>query len=228
MPAIKLFRKTRLIHAAKNLRKSCEGQTEGLELIDKVKASGKFCLIQKISEFNDFLDLVKDLRPKIICDIGSSGGGTIRLFSHLAEGEADIISIDIDNTPLRQAAFPHLVGANQKLWVIHASSYADQTISQVKDYLGERKIDLLFIDGDHEYEGVKKDFELYSPLVRQGGIIGFHDIVEDNKIRYGKETDAWVGGVPKYWNELKQNNDQVKEIIENPQQDGFGIGVIFK
>jgi hypothetical protein len=36
-------------------------------------------------------------------------------------------------------------------------------------------IDLLFIDGDHSYEGVKKDFDLYSKLVSPHGIILIHD-----------------------------------------------------
>jgi len=36
-------------------------------------------------------------------------------------------------------------------------------------------IDLLFIDGDHEYEAVKRDFEDWSPHLKDGGIIMFHD-----------------------------------------------------
>src|SRR5256884_4232168 len=36
-------------------------------------------------------------------------------------------------------------------------------------------IDLLFIDGDHEYEAVRRDFEDWSPHLREGGIIIFHD-----------------------------------------------------
>lgn len=36
-----------------------------------------------------------------------------------------------------------------------------------------RKIDLLFIDADHSYEGVKRDFECWSPHVR--GFLAFHD-----------------------------------------------------
>jgi len=39
----------------------------------------------------------------------------------------------------------------------------------------KKPVRLLFIDGDHSYEGVKKDFELWSGLVIEGGIIGFHD-----------------------------------------------------
>lgn len=37
------------------------------------------------------------------------------------------------------------------------------------------KIDFLHIDADHSYEGVKKDFELYSQIMNPGGIISLHD-----------------------------------------------------
>lgn len=39
----------------------------------------------------------------------------------------------------------------------------------------ERRYDVLVIDGDHSYEGVKADFDLYAPMVRRGGIIIFDD-----------------------------------------------------
>jgi Methyltransferase domain len=41
------------------------------------------------------------------------------------------------------------------------------------------KIDVLFIDGDHSYEGVKKDFELYSTILSENGIIIIHDTDKD-------------------------------------------------
>ena len=37
------------------------------------------------------------------------------------------------------------------------------------------KIDFLFIDGDHSYEGVKQDFKLYSTILSEKGIIMLHD-----------------------------------------------------
>lgn len=37
-------------------------------------------------------------------------------------------------------------------------------------------IDLLFIDGDHQYASVLTDWLLYSPLVKPGGLVAFHDI----------------------------------------------------
>ena len=43
-------------------------------------------------------------------------------------------------------------------------------------------IDLLFIDGNHEFEAVLQDYEQWSPLIKPGGIIAFHDVVlEENR-----------------------------------------------
>lgn len=36
-------------------------------------------------------------------------------------------------------------------------------------------LDLIFIDGDHSFEGVKRDFEIYSEKLNKNGIIAFHD-----------------------------------------------------
>ncbi len=36
-------------------------------------------------------------------------------------------------------------------------------------------IDILFIDGDHSYKGVIRDYNLFSPFVRKNGLILFHD-----------------------------------------------------
>jgi len=42
-----------------------------------------------------------------------------------------------------------------------------------------KPIKLLFIDGNHDYEFVKKDYELWSPLVVPGGWVLFHDYSPD-------------------------------------------------
>ena len=39
-------------------------------------------------------------------------------------------------------------------------------------------IDFLFIDGDHRYEGIKKDLQLWFPKIKNGGIIAGHDYEE--------------------------------------------------
>ena len=46
-----------------------------------------------------------------------------------------------------------------------------------------RKIDFLWIDGDHSYEGVKKDIYHWTPLVKKGGFICFHDYRDAPRVK---------------------------------------------
>jgi predicted O-methyltransferase YrrM len=43
-----------------------------------------------------------------------------------------------------------------------------------KEFSGE--IDMLFIDGNHDYEAVKRDFVDWVPRLRVGGVIAMHDV----------------------------------------------------
>jgi len=80
----------------------------------------------------------------------------------------------------------------------------------------EKPVDVLFIDGDHTYAGVKIDFELYSPLVRSGGLIALHDIVPSES---NKEIE-----VSRFWNEIRGKYKTEEIIFEGNQ---LGIGLIF-
>ena len=46
-----------------------------------------------------------------------------------------------------------------------------------------KSIDFLFIDGDHRYEGVNSDVQVWLPKLKQGGIIIFHDIKWANGVK---------------------------------------------
>ena len=51
------------------------------------------------------------------------------------------------------------------------------------------KIDYLHIDADHTYEGCKRDFKLYSTLMKDNGIISIHDTDK----RYWDEFQTYEG-----------------------------------
>lgn len=53
--------------------------------------------------------------------------------------------------------------------IVVLQGYSSQFIVNFKE------IDLLFIDGDHSIEGCKYDFSSYSPKIKKGGYIAFHD-----------------------------------------------------
>jgi predicted O-methyltransferase YrrM len=111
-----------------------------------------------------------------------------------------------------------LVLPGQKLSLIRKDSHDLKTLKIVKEILGGKKLDFLFIDGDHTYKGVKMDFEMYSPLVRKGGIIAFHDIVP-----HPPESGCEVS---KFFNEIKYSY-RFHEIVKDWNQRWAGIGVIY-
>ena len=62
----------------------------------------------------------------------------------------------------------------------------------------KRKYGYIYLDGDHSYEGVKRDFELFRPHLAEGGILTMHDIDVD------RDTDWGICGVKKFWSELEE------------------------
>jgi cephalosporin hydroxylase len=181
---------------------------------------GIFFIQQSRYETYNLLQVLVHHRPKILLEIGSASGGTLFLFCHIASEDATLISLDIDNVLWKKLLFKYFSRGKQKIVVIKGDSHDPKIFNTIKKILGNCKIDFLFHDADHSYEGVKKDFEMYSPLVRKGGIIAFHDIVTNSIIcPYGWD-------VSKFWNEIKNMYNHM-EIIENKNQTAGGIGILF-
>jgi len=56
----------------------------------------------------------------------------------------------------------------------------------------DRRYEILFIDGDHSFEGVKRDFELYAPMLTDGGYVIFDDYHSDRWPEVTKAVDEVV------------------------------------
>ena len=74
------------------------------------------------------------------------------------------------------------------------------------------KIDVLFIDGDHSYEGVKLDFELYSKILSPKGIILIHDTDGEYEESLIVSEDA-----KKDHHRFDGPSRLVKELQQNPE-----------
>jgi hypothetical protein len=97
------------------------------------------------------------------------------------------------------------------------------------------KIDVLFIDGDHSYEGVKTDFELYSKIMSDNGIIIIHDTDEDYEETLIVSEDAKkdhykFNGPAKFVKELEKNTDynlinlhNFRILMDKPSSSGITI-----
>jgi len=180
-------------------------------------------LAQVQDEILELLRILDEIKPKVIIEIGTAGGGTLFLFSRVASEDATIISIDMPGKfgvgypKWKIPLFKTFRLLSQKLHLIRADSHSQETLEKVKNILNSREVDFLFIDGDHTYEGVRKDFEMYGTLVKEGGKIAFHDIVIGPKEK--------VGEVPEFWREIKDTYIS-KEVVKDWDQGGYGIGVL--
>ena len=176
-------------------------------------------------EITELVRFLAKRKPKFILEIGTAKGGTLFLFARVSSPEATIISIDIPGGRFgggypkwKKILYRSFAIHRQKISLVRENSHAPTTLNLIKEILKQEKLHFLFIDGDHTYDGVTKDFRMYGSLVGRGGIITFHDIVP------GPPEN--VGGVPRFWNEIKYEFEHT-EIVKNWKQSGCGIGVIY-
>ena len=201
-------------------------ELSGRRLLDVRLTFGPVSASQKLTELLGFLRHAADRTPRRVCEIGTSAGGTLYALTRVAAPDAVIVSVDITIPQTVQTLREKLVKPGQRIVSIEGDSHSDDTKAAVERALEGAPLDVLFIDGDHSYVGVRADFELYAPLVRHGGLIGLHDINEDFTTRKGISTPAISGDVPRFWRELRERH-ATEELIADPEQDGYGIGVVF-
>lgn len=189
--------------------------------------------LQKTWELTSALSLVSKLNPKVVMEIGTAWGGTLFAWAAVATADASMVTIDL---PYKQAdgqysdKHAEIIRSNlrptQHLDCLWEDSHLVATFEKVAKLLAGKPVDFLFIDGDHSYAGVKADFEMYSPLVRPGGLIGFHDVAEPgpNPPASQREHAVW-----RFWKDLEGQYKHWTFIDEDKNNDvRMGIGILEK
>ena len=182
--------------------------------------------MQVTNEIRAFLELLAADPPRTLLEIGTGRGGTLFLLAQAAREDALVVSIDAPDGDAsfggrpgykrRARLYRSLGRPGQRLLFLAADSHREETRAELTDVLRGRELDLLFIDGDHSRAGVEADLRMYSPLVRSGGLVAFHDIVP------GDPGD--VGGVPEFWQQIRKEDSL--EFVEDWEQGRWGIGVL--
>ena len=171
--------------------------------------------------------IIQHMRAKNCVCIGSGGGFIPRIMTqaridlhkqNIFNGNSDYNWGDIGTTYLVDACNglggPNDLDDSESFYrkTFHPRFIKDTSENAYYNFfvLQDIKIDVLFIDGDHSYEGVKKDFELYSNILSENGIIIIHDtdekyeegiiVSEDNKKDYHR-----FDGPSKFVKELEKN-----------------------
>lgn len=116
--------------------------------------------------------LVTGVRAKTVIELGvSTGQSTVALLEAVHATEGILVSVDINehkNVRSMLAAYGLI-----SRWQFRKVDDITFGLTWPKD----KKADLIFIDTSHRYEHTKREIEVYEPILRQGGIMVFHDTV---------------------------------------------------
>lgn len=179
------------------------------------------------SEIIELATLVRShhVETKVILEIGTGQGGTLYIWSRYLK-PYKVICIDNPGGlfgggfPAQKIRFLSKFSPQTEFHFLREDSHQAGTLQKVVNCLQDSSVDFLFIDGDHTYNGVKQDFNMYSPLVRDGGIVALHDIAH----RLNDVPDS-LYGVKRFWQELRKRF-RYSEIVAS-QDHRYGIGLVY-
>ncbi len=168
------------------------------------KKGGRLRLQQNPYEYAAFLDWLRVQDVNSYMEIGIGDGGSFMINS-LFSGAQKVVAVD-DLSYEKH-------GIQKRSRILKKIRFLKRKVPKVTFYESDSaeflkshddRYDIVFIDGDHSYEGVKQDYA----LCKANNFIIFHDIANANT------------GVKQLWDEIKTDDDI--EFIENPNT---GIGI---
>jgi len=129
----------------------------------------------------ELINASKDIKFDCI-DIWADGG-------YLEDGTQDLFGVDLMNRFLDNVKpVAHKINAIRSDSAEAAKNYPDQSI------------DFVFIDGDHSYNGCRRDIEAWLPKVKDGGVLAGHDYGWHEPIRTAVKDIFGEGNFSDPWN----------------------------
>lgn len=178
-------------------------------------------------------ELAKLIKPQISVIIGTGDGVIPRLIreAQVSSGakHCKTYLIDLGAT---MGAMPHLIHDVNSLFrklypeiVVFKGYSVPDGIEFIKSEV--KKIDLLWIDGDHSYEGSKKDFDNFSALITDNGLIFLHDTAPHGA---NNKQPSWCG-VDKTIEYIRKERKEFDLINFTPSMElrlGTGLAIVKK
>jgi cephalosporin hydroxylase len=126
-----------------------------------------------------YQEILFEVRPDILIEIGSWDGGSTLYFAHLMDlmGRGEVLSVDIDRSRFRVK--------HERIRTLTGSSISPEVLRGVAEACSGKSV-LIIHDADHSKEAVLADLEAYAPLVS----LGSYFVVEDGIIDIFEPDDV--------------------------------------
>jgi predicted O-methyltransferase YrrM len=156
---------------------------------------------------------------KLIMEIGFNAGHSAEIF--LQNSNAYVYSFDI-GTHFSQYLKYGKMYINNIYPDRHTLVFGDskEAIPRFAKNNSDKKFDLIFIDGGHDYETALDDLLNCKNLAHENTILIMDDIIQHN----ANLVTGWTEGPTKAWNLCKKNN-YIVEIAEFEWTQGRGMTV---
>ena len=180
------------------------------------------------SEFEAWLDILKRCNVRRYLEIGSRFGGSLWAASRVMPKRSRIVAVDSGKGMGggKPGALDSLRSCIDRLksqkFDAHFVKGHSQSASVISAVAALGPFDAVFIDGDHEYAGVRMDWRIYGQMAP---IVGFHDVAWEKPEGYA--PGAKVVEVPQFWSELKAQHRH-DEFVDKSDGRTMGIGVIWR
>ena len=119
-----------------------------------------------------YQEIIYNIKPDIIIEIGSDEGGSTLYLAHLLDiiGKGEIISVDISREKFKVR--------HDRIILVTGDSSSAEVFGKISKICENKKV-LVIHDGDHSKKQVSKDMELYSSLVSVGSYLIIEDSIVD-------------------------------------------------
>ncbi len=186
-----------------------------------VRIAARFGLAQRPAELIGLFRMARRLRPRTALELGPAGGGTFFLWTRAASARATLVSAgqppwepDDPGEPERRHVMATFGRPRQTLHVLRQDPLLASTRTQVVTLFAGRRLDFLFLTGESDPDWVRAVLDSYASLVRSGGLVALDGI---------RPRPGGGDGLVQLWRQVRGRK---RELVGDPDQPGFGIGVV--
>jgi predicted O-methyltransferase YrrM len=154
-----------------------------------------FLLLKHRPVVQTYAEVVEELCPRHVFELGILEGGSTALLLELAQPRA---MVAIDHTPPRSPALHECISRRKLDQVVHIHTDVDQAdrdrLAEITDEaFGDEPLDLVVDDCSHMYEATRASFSELFPRLRPGGLY----LIEDwDWTRVEKVAEMWADRIP--------------------------------